>query len=106
MNNTNSDNYQNNTKHVIMDNKIDSNNDKIIYVDKKEKTIYREQDDGRNITTIDTNTNPNPFAVAMDMWQSYVKACTDTYKQLFFRNPSMTNSEFLFMYWRSDSNPK
>jgi hypothetical protein len=106
MNNTNSDNYQNNTKHVIMDNKIDSNNDKIIYVDKKEKTIYREQDDGSNITTIDTNTNPNPFTAAMDMWQSYVKAFTDTYKQLFFRNPSMTNSEFLFMYWRSDSNPK
>ena len=29
MNNTNSDNYQNNTKDSMIDNKIDSNNDKI-----------------------------------------------------------------------------
>jgi hypothetical protein len=106
MNNTNSDNYQNNTTHAMTDNKIDSNNDKIVYVDKKEKTIYREQDDDRNITTINSDTNPNPFSVAMDIWPGYTKVWTDTYKQLFLRNPSMTNSEFCFIYWRSDINPK
>jgi hypothetical protein len=106
MNNTNSDNYQNNTKHDMTDNKIDSNNDKIVYVDKGKSAVYRKEYDDNKLTTIDTNTNPNPFTVAMDIWQGYFKVWTDTYKQLFFRNSSMTNSEFCFMYWRSDSNPK
>ena len=39
MNNTKSDNYQNNIKHVMTDNKIDSNNDKIIYVDKDKRAV-------------------------------------------------------------------
>jgi hypothetical protein len=106
MSNTSSDNYQNNTKNAMTDNRIDSNNDKIVYVDKGKSAVYREHDDDSNITTIDTNTNPNPFSVAMEIWQGYFKVWTDSYKQLFFRNPSMTNSEFCFIYWRSDSNPK
>jgi hypothetical protein len=106
MDSNNADNYQNNIKNVNTDNKIDINNDKIIYMDKDKGSVYTKEYDDNKLTTIDTNTNPNPFTVAMGMWQSYVKACTDTYKQLFFRNPSMTNSEFWFMYWRSDSNPK
>ncbi|HEY0580128.1 MAG TPA: hypothetical protein VGC75_05425, partial [Candidatus Nitrosocosmicus sp.] len=89
MNSNNEDNYQNNIKNVNADNKIDINNDKIIYMDKDKGSVYTKEYDDNKLTTIDTNTNQNPFTVAMSMWQSYVKVCTDTYKQLFLRNPSM-----------------
>jgi hypothetical protein len=42
----------------------------------------------------------------MNMWQNYAKVLTNIYRQLFFKNPSMSNGELWFMYWRFDSQSK
>ena len=103
MDSNNEENYEYNTKYGSIDNKIDSNNIKIISTTKNDKQINRREDDDNKLTTIPTNTTLNPFTAVLDMWQSYGKVWTDTYKQLFFRNPSMPSGEFWLMYYKFDS---
>ena len=103
MDNNKDGNYKSNTKFTGINNLSDSkNNDKMIFVDNNERQIYRRGDDDNNkITEITTHSTINPFAASMDMWQSYLKGWTDLYKQLFLKNLSITNGEFLFMYCNS-----
>ncbi len=68
-----------------------------------DKQINRREDDNNKLTTIPTNNILNLFTAAFDVWQSYVRIWTDTYKQLFFRNPSMPNGAFWLMYYKFDS---
>ncbi|MBA3286105.1 MAG: hypothetical protein H0U27_13750 [Nitrosopumilus sp.] len=110
MDKNNDGNSEYNTKYAnaSIDNENASNSDKItIHVDKNDEQIYRRDSDINNkITTSTSDAALNPFIAAMYMWQNYAKAWTDTYKQLFFKNPSIPNGEFWFMYCRFDSKSK
>jgi hypothetical protein len=107
MDNTDSENSEYNTKYASMDNKNAIDSDKVvIHVDKTDNQIYGKGDEDHKLTTIINDISLNPFTATMDMWQNYVKIWTDTYKQLAFKNPSMPNGEFWFMYCRFDSKSK
>lgn len=107
MDNNNDENYEYNNKYASINDANNSNSDKItVHVNKNDTQIYRREDDDNKLATIVTDNALNPFAASMDMWQNYVKAWTDSYKQLFFKNQTMTNGEFWFMYYRFDSKPK
>lgn len=107
MDNNNDENYEYNDKYASIDDANNSNSDKItVHVNKNDTQIYRKENDDNKLATIVTDNALNPFTASMDMWQNYVKAWTDSYKQLFFKNQTMTNGEFWFMYYRFDSKPK
>jgi hypothetical protein len=87
-------------------NNIDVNREKIISLDNNAVRIYGKDgaDETNKLTNISNNgASLNPFDAALDMWQNYVRSWSNTYNQLFFRSPPMTNGEFWFMYCRFDS---
>ncbi len=90
-------------------NNIDVNSEKIISLDTNDVRVYDRDgaDETNKLTNISNNNAPlNPFAVALDMWQNYVRSWSNAYNQIFFSNPPMTNGEFWFMYCRFDSKSK
>jgi hypothetical protein len=104
----NNENYEDNNKYAGVEDENKSNSDKItVHIDKNDTRIYRKDDDNDNkLTPITTDHALNPFTFSINMWQNYAKIWTDVYRQLFFKNQPMTNGEFLFMYYRSDSKSK
>jgi hypothetical protein len=87
-------------------NNIDVNSEKIISLDTNDVRVYDGDGADKTIrlTNISNNNSLlNPFAAALDIWQSYVSPWSNAYNQMFFSNPPMTNGEFWFMYYRFDS---
>ncbi len=68
MDSNHEENYEYNTKYGSIDNKIDSNNIKILSTTKNDKQIIRREDDDNKLTTIPTNTTLNPFTAALNVW--------------------------------------
>jgi hypothetical protein len=91
------------------DNKNANISDKItIHVDKNEKQMHRRDSDNENklTTLLPSDADLNHFTASMNMWQNYAKVLTNIYRQLLFKNQSMSNGELWFMYWRFDSQSK
>lgn len=106
-NNNKQENLRHNASYSNTDNNVEIDSDKIISLDNTDVQSYGSKvgyDENNKLTNIyTTNTALNPFTAALDIWQGYVKLWNNAYKQLFLRNPPMTNSEFWFMYCRFDS---